>query len=160
VASLVEIVKTTLKKIQGAPGKSLVATVNGIGGTAADMEVYSSPGVFGRPIAGTQNVELTVGGMKIIVASHNYSLQKDIDTGETVLYSMDSSGALCATVHCKVDGTIVVENQTESLRAIVSDLIDEIVAIQTIGSPANHTVSPASQTNLNAIKTRAESLLG
>jgi hypothetical protein len=54
---------------------------------------------------------------------------------------------------------VVVKNAAQSLAALVGELIDDLVGLQTIGPPPQHTVSPASIAKLNALKTKFDALL-
>lgn len=88
-------------------------------------------------------------------------LESEVDPGEKEIYSTDSPATTKkARLKLGADGLITIKNEIEVLATVLSDFIDEIKAIQTIGSPANHTVSPASQALLEAIKTRLNNLFG
>jgi len=52
-----------------------------------------------------------------------------------------------------------VNNAVEDLASLFSDLLDKIIAIQTIGSPVQHVLAPASIVDLTLIKTRIALLL-
>lgn len=54
---------------------------------------------------------------------------------------------------------VIINNDIEDLAKLVSDLMDEIIAIQTVGSPPQHVLSPVSIANFTAIKTRMALLL-
>jgi hypothetical protein len=160
VASLIDIQADAVKSISGAPGKSLVANVLGLGECTGDMELYSVPGIMGRPVPGTKGVEVSVGGIRVIVATHHYGISENIESGEVVLYGMDESGAIVCSITMKKDGHVIIKNDDENLKTLMSDLITEITAIKTIGSPPNHNVSPDSISKLEEIKVRFEALLG
>lgn len=53
----------------------------------------------------------------------------------------------------------IFNNAVEDLAKLMADLLDEIVAIQTVGSPPQHVLAPASIVNFTAIKTRIALLL-
>jgi len=160
MASLIEIHASSGKKIAGAPGQSLVADVSGLGGCAGSMEVYSAPGIMGRPASGTRGVEVSVSGIRVVVATHHYGIAEDIAAGETLLYGMDDAAAITCKIVMKGDGHIVIKNDEEDLKTLIGDLINELIALKTAGSPASHTVDPGSVANLNQIKMRFDALLG
>lgn len=54
---------------------------------------------------------------------------------------------------------ITINNNIEDLAKLMSDLLDEIIAIQTVGSPPQHFLSPTSIANFTVIKTRMSQLL-
>lgn len=54
---------------------------------------------------------------------------------------------------------VIINNDAESLATLMADLLDEIIAIQTVGSPPQHVLSPTSITNFTTIKTRIATLL-
>jgi len=54
---------------------------------------------------------------------------------------------------------VVINNDVEDLATLMKDLLNEIIAIQTVGSPPQHVLSPTSITNFTAIKTRIALLL-
>lgn len=58
-----------------------------------------------------------------------------------------------------VDSLFLFETKTQSLKAILEKLIDEISAIQTQGAPPQHVVSPVSVQKLQAIKQEIAGLL-
>jgi len=158
--SLVNIASSEYIKLPGAPGKSLTVAVSGIGGNTFDCELYSLPGIISRPHPGAIGVVLNAGGQRIIVGTHNYNLETDIDTGETLIHSVDESGNKKARIILKNDGKIIAENDIESLKTLINDLIAAVKAIITTGSPVSQAVSPASQAALDVIDARFNQLLG
>ncbi len=52
-----------------------------------------------------------------------------------------------------------VKNTSEDLAQLISDLIDAVIAIVTIGSPSSHVLDPATKTALTVLKTRFSTLL-
>lgn len=113
MASLLEIVKTVYKKLQGASGKSINANCKGLGNKTFDCELYSVPGIFGKPQSGVMGVEINLGGIRIIIASHNYKLNKTLDDGETLIYSIDEDGVLKAQALFDKDGKIILNEGTD-----------------------------------------------
>ena len=78
------------------------------------------------------------------------------DPGETKVYSTDGDGAETGSMSLKTNGKLGYKNVnlSEDLKTLLSDLITEIKAITTTGSPTLHTVSPASQVALTAVNVR------
>lgn len=56
-------------------------------------------------------------------------------------------------------GLYTLENTAEDLATLINDLITELISLQTVGSPANHIVNPASQAKLQILATRFKTLL-
>lgn len=113
IANLVEIVKTSLRRIRNAPAASYVSQVEDIGGAENEMEIYGLPGVFGRPTPGTKGVKIDLGGMQIIVATHNYDLQQALVDGETYIYAMDADGTVLGSLYLNKDSEVVVNGGTD-----------------------------------------------
>lgn len=80
-----------------------------------------------------------------------------VEKGEVLLYSRQAGKV---RIQADTTGKVVISNGIENLEQIISDLIDQIKGLQTAGSPANHVVNPTSQVSLDALKIRAQSLLG
>jgi hypothetical protein len=75
------------------------------------------------------------------------------------LYSTDSGGAEQARVDLCADGKIAVANQSENLYIWLQDFMDELVGLQTAGSPTNHTVNPTSIAALEALRIRLDMIM-
>lgn len=86
-------------------------------------------------------------------------LSRDIATGqEMASFYFKADGAM--DLISSTDKLITLKNTVESFKTILDDLIEEIKAIKTFGSPTNHTIDPATITLLDAIKTRISTLFG
>jgi len=84
-----------------------------------------------------------------------------IQEGELKLFSRDpKTGIINSEIYLRADKLFVIKNDVENLKLIMNDLIKEIKAIKTFGSPAQHTVDPATQTLLDAVDARINALLG
>jgi hypothetical protein len=57
------------------------------------------------------------------------------------------------------ENKITINNSVEDLAQLISDLIDTIINIVTVGSPPTHTLDPATIAAFNVIKTRFSNLL-
>ena len=113
-------------------------------------------------------IPVAVGDTVLLVGSH--SLVAQLSTvknapqkpGEDIAYTKETLKAIpvgvldqSAGVYLRFkDGKVQLKNQTQSYATIMSDLIDAIVSIVTVGTAATQTLNPASQTALNAVKTR------
>jgi hypothetical protein len=81
------------------------------------------------------------------------------EPGEIRIYSRDSGGAQQAVLWLDKAGKIRLANTAKSLGTLINALVDEIVALKTVGSPSQHAVSPATIANLKTIKTEFGQLL-
>ena len=111
MGKLVNIISAIFKKIQGAPGKSFTCNVEGEGDKTYEPELYSTFGVLSRPIKDTKGVVIDLGGTKIITATHNYKLERDMETGETVIYSLNDDGEIESEIYLKKDKTIEIKGE-------------------------------------------------
>ena len=64
-----------------------------------------------------------------------------------------------AEIILDTNGKIKMSNSTQSIKAIIDELIDELIDFKTFGTPANHTTDPSTVVNLNLIKTKIGQLL-
>ena len=159
---LTEVKSQTFETQDQGAGPVQVLEVEYPTGELRDVELFQQPGLASGATQSHKVIVMPIsgGGYKVGIAAHNYELGLEVSAGETKLYSTDSAGSTRkALIHLKADGKIDIKNDTEGLKSVLSDLIDEIKNLQTFGSPANHTVDTASQTALTAIKTRLGTLL-
>ena len=112
IMNLIKIISTTYKRLTGAPGKSLNCNVSGLG--ESECELYSVPGIFAKPADETIGLQINLEFGRIIFATHNYKLNKDINTGETLIYSIDNNGNLKAQGHFDKNGNIILNEGTNS----------------------------------------------
>lgn len=160
MAALAKLKNALFRKSQDAPGKSMSVDLQTIGDNADDAELYFLPGFFSRPHDGETGVIIDVQGLNICIATHNYKLDINFDKGEGNIFSYDADGIILSRVKCDKNGKIVVKNQTEDLKTLINDLINEIKNIVTTGSPTTHTVSTASKALLDTMDSRFNTLLG
>lgn len=156
-----KVAKFIFEKRGQAPGQSMNVKTIESGKFARETEFYQLPGFVGGVTPGSQCVIQEIeGGYSVIVASNNYKLSVSVTAGQTKIYSTDATGTTKkAEILLDTNGKVKLFNSDESLKGLIYDLIAEIVALKTFGTPANHTVDPSSVTNLNAIKTRFGNLL-
>lgn len=111
MGKIAEISNAILKQFQSAPGKSLSVNIEHHG--SDNGEFYQLPGFFGKPQDGAQCVVLNCNGQTIVVASHDYKFNTDIQKGETLVYSVDANGVLKAKILFNASGEIVLNDGTD-----------------------------------------------
>lgn len=57
------------------------------------------------------------------------------------------------------DKKLYFKNASQTLAALVVELMDDLLALKTAGSPANHVLDPSSTASFNALKTKFQALL-
>jgi hypothetical protein len=82
MAVLKTLKNAIINTITGAPGKSVKVDTQGLGKSEDDAELYHLPGIFSRPVDDVQGVNIDVQGVNIIIATHDYKLDKSLDKGE------------------------------------------------------------------------------
>ncbi len=127
-------------------------------------------GIDSVPILGDQSIENddkfdTQIGIDIDNASHSAVIgvipPSKVFEGEIKVFSRDpKTGVVNSEIYFRADKLLVIKNDVENLKLILNDLIKEIKALKTFGSPVNHTVDPASQALLDAVDARINALLG
>jgi hypothetical protein len=157
-ASLVSIMSTKKEKLGNAESETVSAVTASSGESSAVSEVYGLHGLVSRPAKGARGVRLRIGNTSIVVAVFNYGIAAPDNPGETKLYSTDADGAEKASLTLRADGTSDLENAQEKASQLFSDLIDAISALQTVGAPPQHVVSPSSRADLEALKQRFAAL--
>ena len=110
---IADIISCSIKTLRGAAGKSLVAIAEGIGGKSMEGEIYSVPGVFGIPADGTIGLEVVINGIRLFIGTHNYKLDKALNKGETVIYSINNAGVIQAQAHFDSTGQIILNAGTD-----------------------------------------------
>lgn len=113
MATIANILKTAIKQIKNAPGKSLNANIEDIGNSDSECEIYHIPGVFSLPVKDTIGICFNVGGLKIISGTHNYKIDETLDEGETLFYSMTEDGNLKAKIYLNKSSEIVLNDGTD-----------------------------------------------
>lgn len=113
MATIATILKTAMKQIKNSPGKSLNANIEDIGNSDSECEIYHIPGIFSLPVKNTIGVCFDVGGLKIIIGTHNYTIDESIDEGETLIYSMLEDGTIKSKIYLNKSGEIVANDGTD-----------------------------------------------
>jgi hypothetical protein len=111
VGQIATIKNAIYKLFADAPGKSLNVDLDD--GYTDTAEMYHLPGVYSKPHDDDIGVVLEVNGLKIVIASHNYKLDKDVDKGNVIIYSIDSSGAVKGSVLFNQAGEAVFHDGTD-----------------------------------------------
>ena len=157
IANIFKITSTKQDAYPGdIEGDSIIATGEASASKGETAQVYGMPGFIANPPAGIKGVRFRIGSLDIIIGALNYQVSLPADPGETKVYSTDGDGAETGSMSLKTNGKLGYKNinLSEDLKTLLSDLITEIKAITTTGSPTLHTVSPASQALLTTINTR------
>lgn len=152
-------------------GKSLEIEAEALAGDNIKNDMFYPPGIMSRPPDGTYALFVPYNDSRsngVIIGINNYKLSINIEKGETLIYSTDSSGNNIKSkikldnngdIDYVIDGKFAFDNNAEKLKVLIDDLIDEIIAIQTQGSPVNHVLNPSSIANFQSIKNRFANLL-
>ncbi len=90
---LVEAVKSYIAKRGKAPGKCVIIQTDGGVGMERTTELYHPPGISSAPTKGDRVIEIPLGtGVRVAVATHNYRIEVNPDSGETIIYSTNEAG--------------------------------------------------------------------
>jgi len=155
--SIVKAIKSSFKKYGQAPGLSQVVQTMENDEIERETEFWQFPGFLSgvTPNDRLQVIPLSGGGYRLIVSANNYKVGVTVQAGEVKIFSTDATGSTKkAEIYLDTDGKIKISNAEQSMKSIISDLIDEVSNLKTFGSPGNHLVDPSTKTNLTAIKTR------
>jgi len=123
---------------------------------AERIHIYHTSGTFIELHPDGSAVYKTQGDDYKITQGDSYDLSVGARTsdfgGE---YSQSVNGNKTVTL----TGKYTLENTAQDLKTLIDTLIDEIIAIQTVGSPANHTINPGTIAKLNVLKQQFALLL-
>ena len=127
-----------------------------------EVEFFQTPGIVSGLTNSDEIVVIPIdgGGYKIGIASFNYKISISVTPGQTKIFSTDSTGLIKkAEIILDTNGKIKMSNSSQSIKAIMDEIIDELIDFKTFGTPANHTTDPSTVANLNLIKTKIGQLL-
>ena len=81
-------------KIKGAaPGKAVIIQTIAAGDQERNAEMYHNPGISSAPTKLDRVVSVPVkSGTRVIIACHNYRIEVEPDSGETIIYSTNTAG--------------------------------------------------------------------
>lgn len=157
---LFNIVATAYRALRSAPGKAVVVQLETQLGEQREIELYQLPGVASSPTPGDKIATINLGGYRIGIATQNYRVDLDVAAGTTTVYSTNAAGdAVQAQIRLGADGLVSISNTTGDLTTVLNDLIDELIAFKTFGSPTSHATDPSTIANLNLIKTALGQIL-
>lgn len=101
-STLVKLTDAKFDTKGNAPGKSVVATAEGVEGQTLTPEVYQAPGVAAVPPDGSTAVYIPIGASGrygVVIALQNYQITLDLSAGESAIYSTTPDGK---TVKAKI----------------------------------------------------------
>ena len=78
-----------------------------------NAELYQSSGFHGKPQDGIECVVIDCNGNNIVIATNDYRFNIEIQKGETLVYSYDSSGILKAKLLFNASGELVLNDGTD-----------------------------------------------
>jgi hypothetical protein len=133
-------------------------TIEEVENNPMDSRQILPPGMDANPIQDDQGVSITLVDSNGKTVCIGVIPDPKVEPGEMKIYSRVAGGTIKAQVYCKKDGLIAIKNDVHDLKTLMADLITELKALKTIGSPTNHTVDPSSQALLDAWKAKFDLL--
>lgn len=92
---LEKVTGISFKKKGSAPGKAVIIQTLSAGEQERNAEMYHPPGISSAPTKLDRVITVPVGtASRVIIASHNYRIEVEPDSGETIIYSTDSAGEI------------------------------------------------------------------
>ncbi len=168
-ANLLEIESTQIDNYAGdTTGKSIIATASGSADKGETAQVFGQPGLITNPSKNNIGLRLSKGSLDIIIGTMNYLIPLPENNGETLLYSTDADGVLKSSIlldnvgNIKMNsqaGKLGFKNNADDLFTILSELITEISAIATFGSPTNHVLKPDTIAKFTVLNTRLSTIM-
>ena len=160
--NIVKNILSSFKKFSKNENNSQVAKTLEFEETVKEVEFFQTPGLVSGLTSSDEIVVIPIdgGGYNIGIASFNYKISISVTPGQTKIFSTDSTGLIKkAEIILDTNGKIKMSNSSQSIKAIMDDIIDELIDFKTFGTPANHTTDPSTVVNLNLIKTKIGQLL-
>lgn len=111
------IVKELLYKKKGsAPGKSIVLKTRSAGDQERETEHYQLHGISSGTTPDSRAVEVSTGTAgRVIIATHNYNLEVEVEAGQTKIYSTSADGkTLKSVIDLDVDGNILLNGDSKT----------------------------------------------
>jgi len=160
--NIIKVILSVFKKFAKNEDNSQIAkTIEG-GEFVSEVEFFQTPGIVSGLTPSDQIVvsKIDGGGYRVGIASFNYKIGIEATSGQTKIYSSDNTGnTKQAEIILNSDGKIKLSNNSQSIKTLIDELIDELINFKTFGSPSNHTTDPGTITNLNSIKTKIGQIL-
>lgn len=110
------IVKEFLYKVKGsAPGKSIVLKTRSAGDQERETEHYQIHGIASGATEDSRAVEIATGTAgRVIIATHNYNLEVEVEAGQTKIYSTTADGkTLKSLINLDIDGNIELNGNSK-----------------------------------------------
>jgi len=113
--SLETITKSEFAKKGVAPGKAIIVKTTAGAGQERTIELYHPPGISSTPTPEDRVITIPVGsGVRVAVATHNYRIEVNQDSGETTFYSTNVDGTIVkATIKLDTDGNIEINGDSK-----------------------------------------------
>ena len=90
---LEKVTGISFKTKGAAPGKAIIIQTIAAGDQERNAEMYHNPGISSGPTENDRVISIPVGtGTRVIIAAHNYRIEVEPGSGETIIYSTDSAG--------------------------------------------------------------------
>lgn len=97
---LYTIVKLIWQTLRTAPGKAITIQVTNALGEDREIEFYQLPGIAAGPTAEDRAATIDMQGYRVAIASHNYRIEVEVESGALTLYSTNTAGD---TVQARID---------------------------------------------------------
>ena len=145
--SLETLTDQSFSKKGSAPGKAVVLKTESGGGDVKQertVELYHPPGISSGPTPQDRVVIAPAGtGVRVAIGTHNYRIEVEPLSGETIIYSTNSDGSVVkATIKLDTDGNIEVNGNSK--RFVTYKELD--TALQTFKTALNLHVHPTAAT--------------
>lgn len=103
------------KKKGSAPGKAVIIQTIAAGDQERTAEMYHNPGISSAPTKEDRVISVPIGtGTRVIVACHNYRIEVEPLSGETIIYSTNSAGdTVKSQIKLDNDGNIDLNGDTK-----------------------------------------------
>lgn len=98
----------SFKKKGAAPGKAIIIQTLSAGEQERTAEMYHSPGISSMPTENDRVISVPIGtASRVIIAAHNYRIEVEPSSGETIIYSTNGDGSVVkSTIKLDNDGNI------------------------------------------------------
>lgn len=117
MAQIAKVFANSQEKLNGAIGKTVVTSANGLGGQGIKAESYSPAGLVSRPPIESRGIFIPIAGRRygVFIGFMNYNLPDVVlKDGETLLYSTTQGGsAFKSKVYLDDQGRINLNGDTK-----------------------------------------------
>lgn len=110
------IIKELLFKVKGsAPGKAIVLKTRSAGAQERETEHYQLHGIASGTTPDARGIEVSIGTAgRVIVATHNYNLEVEVEAGQTKIYSTTADGkTLKSLINLDINGNIDLNGDSD-----------------------------------------------